>query len=308
MPVNIVRTAEGWWRLHGETASRIDTAATTTGGLLADRDALEGAHGVEVAVGDLDALSPITTPCRVVAQLLNYRSHALDIGADPTTLHPTFFRKSSASISGPNDAIRQPAEVALLDHEIELGIVIGTDIPVGTTVTQDTLSHYAAGVVVGNDVSAREIQLTRVQVYESKSYPTFTPLGPRLVLFDAADWSRLPELHMTLSVNGDVRQDQTIGDDLITPPAEALTRLSRFQSLSAGDVLLTGTPVGTAISAPPKIVQKIGELIPPALKWKFFFARQAKNPRYLAVDDVVTATIRTADGTIDLGTQRTVVR
>ncbi|MBY6682851.1 fumarylacetoacetate hydrolase family protein [Rhodococcus sp. BP-316] len=308
MPVNIVRTAEGWWRLHGETAARIDTTADTTRDLLADRAAVESAHGEDAVVADLDVLSPITAPCRVVAQLLNYRSHALDIGADPATLYPTFFRKSSASISGPNDPIRQPAEVALLDHEIELGIVIGADVPVGTTVTQDTLPHYAAGVVVADDVSAREIQLTRVQVYESKSYPTFTPLGPRLVLFDAADWARLPELHMTLSVNGDVRQDQTIGDDLITPPAEALTRLSRFQSLSAGDVLLTGTPVGTAISAPPKIVQKIGELLPPAVKWKIFFARQARNPHYLSVDDVVTATIRTADGTIDLGTQRTVVR
>jgi hypothetical protein len=55
-------------------------------------------------------------------------------------------------------------------------------------------------------------------------------------------------------------------------------------------------------------VQKIGELLPPAVKWKIFFARQARNPHYLSVDDVVTATIRTADGTIDLGTQRTVVR
>jgi 2-keto-4-pentenoate hydratase/2-oxohepta-3-ene-1,7-dioic acid hydratase in catechol pathway len=84
--------------------------------------------------------------------------------------------------------------------------------------------------------------------------------------------------------------------------------LARFQNMTAGDVLLTGTPIGTAISAPPKIVQKIGELIPPALKWKFFFARQAKNPKYLSVDDVVTAEIKTTDGAIDLGQQRTVVR
>jgi 2-keto-4-pentenoate hydratase/2-oxohepta-3-ene-1,7-dioic acid hydratase in catechol pathway len=161
---------------------------------------------------------------------------------------------------------------------------------------------------VANDVSAREIQLTKVQVYESKSYPTFTPLGPRLVLLDNDELRRIPELHMSLAVNGESRQDQTIGNDLITPPADALTRLARFQNMTAGDVLLTGTPIGTAISAPPRIVQKIGELIPPALKWKFFFARQVKNPKYLSVDDVVTASIRTADGTIDLGTQRTVVR
>ncbi len=308
MSVNVVRTVDGWWRLDGDRAIRIDTTAETTSELLADRDAITGASGVGSSVDELELVSPVTTPCRVVAQLLNYRSHAIDAGSDPNTLQPTFFRKSSASVSGPFDPIRQPPEVALLDYEIELGIVVGAEIPIGTTVTDDNLSDYVAGMVVANDVSAREIQLTKVQVYESKSYPTFTPLGPRLVLLDNDELRRIPELHMTLAVNGETRQDQTIGNDLITPPAEALTRLARFQNMTAGDVLLTGTPIGTAISAPPKIVQKIGELIPPALKWKFFFARQAKNPDYLSVDDVITAGIKTADGGIDLGTQETVVR
>ncbi|OZF39194.1 fumarylacetoacetase [Rhodococcus sp. 14-2483-1-1] len=308
MSVNVVRTIDGWWRLDGDRAIRIETTAETTRELLADRDAITGTSGAGSSVDELELVSPVTTPCRVVAQLLNYRSHAIDAGSDPNTLQPTFFRKSSASVSGPFDPIRQPPEVALLDYEIELGIVIGAEIPIGTTVTDENLSDYVAGVIVANDVSAREIQLTKVQVYESKSYPTFTPLGPRLVLLDNDELRRIPELHMTLAVNGETRQDQTIGNDLITPPAEALTRLARFQNMTAGDVLLTGTPIGTAISAPPKAVQKIGELIPPALKWKFFFARQAKNPKYLSVDDVITAGIKTADGVIDLGAQETVVR
>jgi 2-keto-4-pentenoate hydratase/2-oxohepta-3-ene-1,7-dioic acid hydratase in catechol pathway len=308
MPVNVVRTADGWWRVEKDTAYRIDTDAATTGDLLAQRPAIDAATRDGISAADLEVHSPVTAPCRVVAQLLNYRSHALDIGADPAALTPTFFRKSSASISGPNDPISQPPHVSLLDYEIELGIVVGREIPLGTTITEDTLSDYAAGVVIANDVSAREVQLTKVQVYESKSYPTFTPLGPRLVLLDRDEWARIPELHMTLAVNGEIRQDQTIGNDLITPPADALTRLARFQNMTAGDVLLTGTPIGTAISAPSRIVQKIGELIPPALKWKLFFARQAANPKYLSVDDVVTASIRTHDGAIDLGTQETVVR
>ncbi|OZD08033.1 fumarylacetoacetase [Rhodococcus sp. 06-235-1A] len=308
MPVNVIRTTDAWWRLEGDRAFRIETTAETTRELLADRDAITSASGPSTSVDELELVSPVTAPCRVVAQLLNYRSHAIDAGSDPKTLQPTFFRKSSASISGPYDPIRQPPEVALLDYEIELGIVIDAEIPIGTTVTDENLSDFVAGVIVANDVSAREIQLTKVQVYESKSYPTFTPLGPRLVLLDNDELRRIPELNMTLAVNGETRQDQTIGNDLITPPAEALTRLARFQNMTAGDVLLTGTPIGTAISAPPKVVQKIGELIPPALKWKFFFARQAKNPKYLSVDDVITAGIRTADGAIDLGMQETVVR
>jgi 2-keto-4-pentenoate hydratase/2-oxohepta-3-ene-1,7-dioic acid hydratase in catechol pathway len=308
MSISVVRTTDGWWRLDGDRAIRIDTSAENTRALLADRSAIVADSGYVRDLDDLDLVSPITTPCRLVAQLLNYRSHAIDTGADPNTLHPTFFRKSSASISGPTAPIRTPDQVRLLDYEIELGVVVGTEIPIGTTVTENNISKYVAGLVVANDVSAREIQLTRTQVYESKSYPSFTPVGPRLVLLDDEEFVRIPDLRMTLEVNGETRQDQLIGDDLITTPAEALTRLARFQVMAPGDLLLTGTPIGTAISAPPKVVQKVGELLPPALKWKIFFARQAKNPKYLSVGDVVTAGIRTADGLIDLGVQNTVVK
>ena len=308
MSTSVIRTAEDWWRVEGEVATRVDTAATTTAELLEDRPAVEAAVGGDTPVGTLAPLSPVTAPCRVVAQLLNYRSHAIDAGADVDNLQPTFFRKSSASISGPTEPICRPPEVGLLDYEIELGLVIGAHVPINQVVTPESLSEFVAGIVVTNDVSAREIQLTKVQVYESKSYPTFTPVGPRLVLLEPDEFARIPELRMTLSVNGEVRQDQLIGDDLLTPPAAALTRLARFQTLSPGDLLLTGTPIGTAISAPPAIVQKIGELLPATIKWKLFFSRQARNPKYLSTDDVVTARIATADGDIDLGTQTNVIR
>jgi 2-keto-4-pentenoate hydratase/2-oxohepta-3-ene-1,7-dioic acid hydratase in catechol pathway len=83
--------------------------------------------------------------------------------------------------------------------------------------------------------------------------------------------------------------------------------LARFQTLDPGDLLLTGTPGGTALKAPSKPVEKIGSLLPPAVKWKAFFKSPAKNPRYLRQGDVVTATIATPDGRIDLGEQRTPV-
>ena len=72
--------------------------------------------------------------------------------------------------------------------------------------------------------------------------------------------------------------------------------------------MLTGTPVGTALSAPPKPVEIIASLLPPAVKWKAFFKRQANNPKYLQHGDVVELSVATDDGAIDLGTQRTVVR
>jgi 2-keto-4-pentenoate hydratase/2-oxohepta-3-ene-1,7-dioic acid hydratase in catechol pathway len=94
---------------------------------------------------------------------------------------------------------------------------------------------------------------------------------------------------------------------MIVRPAQALTLLSRFQPMSTGDLLLTGTPGGTALHAPPKIVEKLAGLLPPAKKWKLFFDRQAGNPHYLQDGDVVTATIAAPDGRLHLGSQRNTV-
>ena len=149
--------------------------------------------------------------------------------------------------------------------------------PVGTTVTEENLARHVAALVVADDVSARQVQLVKTQFYESKSYPTFTPVGPWLTLVDAADLARLGSLRLTLSVNGEVRQDSTAAD-MIVRPAQALTLLSRFQPMAPGDLLLTGTPGGTALKAPAKIAGLAAGLLPPATRWKLFFGGRQPTP------------------------------
>jgi 2-keto-4-pentenoate hydratase/2-oxohepta-3-ene-1,7-dioic acid hydratase in catechol pathway len=260
-----------------------------------------------VDVDTLALLSPITKPCRVIAQMTNFESHVRDAGMDPKSMPLTFFRKSSASISGPVDDVVKPAHVRLLDYEVEIGLVIGREVPVGTSITETTLPEIVAGLVITNDVSARDIQLPQTQFYEAKSYPTFTPVGPALVLLDAEEFGRFADLRLRLSVNGEERQNALVEGDMLYRPLQALQSLSRFQDLSAGDLILTGTPVGTALSAPPKPIEVIGSLLPPAVKWKVFFKRQAANPKYLRDGDVIEARVATDDGSIDLGVQRTAV-
>jgi 2-keto-4-pentenoate hydratase/2-oxohepta-3-ene-1,7-dioic acid hydratase in catechol pathway len=310
MTVSVLRTADGWW-VHTPTgAAPVDTTATSTADLLADRPAVDAAAASTgtVAVEDLDLLSPLTAPCRVVAQMTNFESHVRDSGMDPKTVPLTFFRKSSASITGPGGEIVRPDHVRLLDYEVEIGLVIGRDIPVGSTLTHANLSDYIAGLTITNDVSARDIQLPQTQFYEAKSYPTFTPVGPALVLVDADELARFGDLRLRLSVNGRERQNALVDGDMLYRPLSALQALSRFQDLAPGDLILTGTPAGTALSAPPKPIEVIGQLLPPAVKWKAFFGRQAKNPDYLQHGDVVEASIGTDDGAIDLGVQRLTVR
>lgn len=310
MTTSVLRTTDGWWVQTPTGAAKIATAATSTGELLADRAAIEtaAASKASVAVDELTLLSPVTSPCRVIAQMTNFESHVRDSGMDPKTVPLTFFRKSSASITGPFGEILRPPHVGLLDYEVEIGLVIGRAIPVGTTITDTNLADYIAGLTITNDVSARDIQLPQTQFYEAKSYPTFTPVGPALVLLDPTELARFGDLRLRLSVSGEERQNSIVDGDMLYRPLQALQALTRFQSLAAGDLILTGTPAGTALTAPPKPIEMIGNLLPPAVKWKAFFARQAKNQKYLQHGDVIEASVATDDGSLDLGTQRLAVR
>ncbi|MBJ7463204.1 MAG: fumarylacetoacetate hydrolase family protein [Mycolicibacterium sp.] len=309
MTISVLRTADAWWVKTPNGAARIDTAATTTADLLADRAAVDAAlTGDVVPVDTLDLISPVTAPCRVIAQMTNFESHVRDSGMDPKTVPLTFFRKSSASISGPFDDIVKPGHVRFLDYEVEIGLVIGRDIPVGTNLSENDLAGAIAGLVITNDVSARDIQLPQTQFYEAKSYPTFTPVGPELVLIDGDDLKRFGDLRLTLSVNGSRRQNALVEGDMLYRPLQALQSLTRFQDLATGDLIMTGTPAGTALRAPAKPIEIIGNLLPPAVKWKAFFKRQASNTKYLADGDIVEATVSTDDGAIDLGAQRMRVR
>src|ERR1700758_1066334 len=203
MTVSILRTADAWWVQTPSGAARIRTNAASTAEVLADRAAIDAAARSTdtVPVENLTLLSPVTTPCRVVAQATNYASHVRDVGRDPAKTPLTFFRKASGSVAGPFDDIVKPSHVKLLDYELEIGLVIGRELPVGTEVTAENLADFVVGLVVNNDISARDVQLTKQQFFESKSYPTFTPVGPALVLADAVELKRFGELRLRLSVN-----------------------------------------------------------------------------------------------------------
>ena len=147
MTISILRTDDAWWVQTPTGAAKITTTAVATGELLADRAAIDAAaHSADtVPLDSLELVSPVTAPCRVVAQMTNFASHVKDAGMDPKSIPLTFFRKASGSISGPFDEIVRPAHVRVLDYEVEIGLVIGRDIPVGTTITEANLSDYSPG-------------------------------------------------------------------------------------------------------------------------------------------------------------------
>ena len=105
-------------------------------------------------------------------------------------------------------------------------------------------------------------------------------------------------MRLRLSVNGEVRQNMVVEGDILYPPVQALQALAKFQHLDAGDIVLTGTPVGTAITTHG--VTPKGDLDILA----FLSAQFENNPNYLHDGDIIEATVATDDGAIDLGVQR----
>lgn len=297
--------ADGVRRIPGSYPT---TAELITKGLDAARALARTSGGAARPLAELELLSPVTHPCRVIAQGMNYRSHLQEIGLDPDAQRfNVLFRKSSASICGPHDAIVRPSHVKLLDYEVELGLVIGTATRGPVVVEDATLPRFVAGLVIANDVSARDVQLPQTQFYKGKSYRTFCPTGPVLFVPEPAELARWRELRLTLRVNGEVRQDAPAGD-MVFGPAPTLSEVTQIEDLDPGDLILTGTPGGVALQAPPAIVQRLVSLLPEARRWELFLKSQAGRRAYLQPGDRVTAAIRSPDGAIDLGVQENLVR
>jgi 2-keto-4-pentenoate hydratase/2-oxohepta-3-ene-1,7-dioic acid hydratase in catechol pathway len=203
------------------------------------------------------------------------------------------------------DVIR-PAEVRLLDYEVEIGLVMKRAVTAAERVTPENLSDYVGALVLHNDVSARDIQLPQTQFYKGKSYRTFGPTGPWLTLVDAKDLAVLDTIELRLEVNGEIRQS-AMAADLSYKPAETLTELSALQDLGPGDLIVTGTPGGTAVKAPPPLKMFIARLLPDAKRWKMFIEGALKDPDYLNDGDRMVAWAKTADGRIDLGAQHNTI-
>jgi len=272
------------------------------------KSVLQDQSATSISLQDVELLSPVKSPARVLCQGANYREHMLESGMDPDAKSfNMFFNKSSASICSGNSDILRPAHVELLDYEVALGLVIGSRIEQELEITDDNIHQVVAGIVIGNDISARDVQVPQMQFFKGKSYRTFCPVGPILCLLEKEDMHYLHSLNLELKVNGQIRQQDST-DNLVFKPAESLSEFTQVSDLDVGDLVMTGTPSGCAMQIPPAPIVKLIQLLPEALKWKFFIKKQKSNGRYLKPGDRLTTTIRSKDGLIDLGAQKNLIR
>lgn len=310
MALNLVRyehqNQARWGVLHGQKIAPIPGDYPTTGDLVraANIAELKALPVSELTVSEVTMLSPVTRNQQFVCQGANYRQHMIESGMDPDAKnYNMIFTKAPSCIVAADSDLIKPSVVKFLDYEIELGLIMRREITGKINVSEQSLHEFIAGLVIVNDYSARDIQIPQMQFYKGKSFRTFGPIGPWLCLLEAADMPYLKQLQLRLTVNGQVRQNDSTAN-LVHGPVATLNELAGVQDLEPGDLIATGTPAGCALTIPSPAKMRIAALLPEAKKWALFLKAQAARTQYLKVGDVVEASIRSADGKIDLGVQR----
>lgn len=235
--------------LHGDrvldlsgVTNEIDGAFLESGGLDRVRDALPDLSALEGA-GGLRTGAPIARPGSVICVGMNYAAHAAESGALPPP-HPVIFHKTPNTVVGPSDPVVIPPGSTKTDWEVELGVVIGRRASY-LAAPSEAMAHVA-GFVLCNDLSERDHQLATSggQWSKGKSAPGFCPTGPWLVTPDEVDHGNL---RLRSWVNGEPRQDSTSAD-MVFSVEHLIWDLSQYLVLEPGDLVLTGTPEGVALS------------------------------------------------------------
>ncbi|MDO5563492.1 MAG: fumarylacetoacetate hydrolase family protein [Synergistaceae bacterium] len=165
----------------------------------------------------------------------NYVEHAKELNHE-VPKEPLIFMKSTSAIIGSGDFIRIPDWAGVIHHEGELAVVIGKG---GKNISEANALDHVLGYSIINDVTARELQKNDGQWTRGKSFDTFAPFGPVILLV-----KEMPQdAELKTIVNGKVTQHGTFSQ-MIFPVPRVISHISRFATLEPGDVIATGTPSG----------------------------------------------------------------
>ncbi len=173
-------------------------------------------------------------PRKILCIGRNYQAHAKEMGADVPKL-PLLFLKAPSSLLDPGGVVLLPPESERVEHEAELGVVIGRG---GRRIPLASAMDHVFGYTAVGDITARDLQKSDGQWSRAKGFDTFCPVGPEVVT--GLDPNNL---RVRGRVNGVVRQDGTTAD-MIFPVAQLVSHLSQAMTLEAGDLIATGTPEG----------------------------------------------------------------
>ncbi|NIY63905.1 fumarylacetoacetate hydrolase family protein [Streptomyces malaysiensis] len=218
------------------------------------RAAAELPHARVGDMSDLRLGPPIGDPGKVLCIGLNYQDHVAETGR-ALPAHPDVFAKFASTLIGPSDEIRCSYVTDSLDFEGELAVVIGRE---GRDVEPSAALDLAAGLMVLNDITARDLQYRATQWLAGKAVDGSTPCGPAVVTLDEVGDPQ--NLELATRVNG-VRVQGSNTKHMIFSVAELISYVSRFLTLSPGDIISTGTPEGIGSKRNPPLWLKPGDTV-----------------------------------------------
>jgi acylpyruvate hydrolase len=202
-------------------------------------------------------LDPVVRqPGKIICLGLNYVGHILERHAEQPR-YPTLFAKFADCLIGAYDDVTLWPASKEWDHEVELAVVIGK--PIRSADTKQAVAAIA-GFTILNDISARDWQRRTTQFLAGKVFEASCPVGPHLVTRDEVANPGRPELAMSLSVDGEIRQ---VGNtrEMIFSVAETVAYISQILTLAPGDLIATGTPAGVAESRTPPAYLRPGQIV-----------------------------------------------
>lgn len=195
--------------------------------------------GRKLEVEPKGLLAPVA-PSKILGIGRNYVQHAKELG-NPVPDEPVLFLKAPSSLIGPGASVVLPPESERVEFEGEIAVVLRQRL---SRASADEARAAILGVTCACDVTARDLQRRDVTFARGKSFDTFCPIGPALLLEP-----ELEALSVETRVNGKVRQ-QGSSSEMIWGVTELLVYASQMMTLEAGDVVLTGTPEGVGPLAP----------------------------------------------------------
>ena len=192
--------------------------------------------GSTYAADAVDVLAP-TDPEKVVCVGLNYADHAAETNSEVPE-RPLLFLKPPNTVAGHGDLVSLPAGKERIDHEAELGVVIGEQC---RHVDEAEAMDVVAGFTCVNDLSNRDDQRQEQNWVRGKAFDGAAPIGPVVApVEDVPD-----DASIELRVNGETRQSSSRSELIFSIP-ELIAEITTYLTLEPGDVIATGTPAGVS--------------------------------------------------------------
>lgn len=252
LPASLLEVIEDW-SYWNETLTQVVNTLFANRSEHAFADAL-------IREEELQWLPPLMYPRKLICIGTNYRDHIAEMGVAKLPKYPySFLKPPTTTLIGSGTPLQLPERAKQVDWEAELAVIIGQK---ARDVRGEDALKYVAGYSLLNDVSARdwiaEAPPVGIDWVMQKAFDGFAPMGP--LITPALFVPDPQQLHITLTVNGQIKQDSTTAN-MVFSVQEVIEHLTSIMTLEPGDVIATGTPAGVGHGKKPPEYLKAGDTI-----------------------------------------------